>query len=40
MLLVSYSNPSGMKAVGGICDDDGTGCDIVLDICVSPLQSK
>ena len=29
-----------MKAVGGLCDDDGTDCDTVLDICVSPLHSK
>ena len=38
--LVSYNNPSGMKVAGGLCDNDGTDCDVVFDICVSPLHSK
>ena len=40
MQLVNCNNPSGIKVAGGLCDDDGTGCDVVLDICVSPLHSK
>jgi len=35
MDFIRYTNPSDLKATGIKCDDDGTNCDIALEICIS-----
>ena len=38
--LVSYNDPSSLIVGRNHCDNSGTHCNAVLDICVSPVPSK
>lgn len=38
--FIHFSNPTDQKATGINCDDDGTACDILLDICISRKNSR
>ena len=40
MQLLSYNNTSMLNVAKGHCDKNGADCDVALDICVSPVQSK
>ena len=38
--FIRYMNPSDMTSTGSLCDDDGTSCDISLDICISEVNKQ
>ena len=35
-----YTNPNNLKISGVPCDQDGSPCDVLLELCVSTLTSK
>lgn len=40
LTLLRYNNPDNLKVSGLPCDEDGSPCDIALEICVSHINSK
>ena len=38
--FIRYINPGDLKSTGRLCDDDGTSCDIALDICISEVNKQ
>lgn len=40
LMLLRYNNPDNLKVSGLPCDEDGSPCDIALEICVSHINSR
>ena len=38
--FIYYHNPSNNKATGSACDEDGSFCDIFVEVCISPVRSR